>query len=559
MKNTVLNFKYWFDEPGKDTMIKTTENHQILFHAAELLAGNLYPDEIFTNSGMTGREHAEHAKHWANSWFKFRGRFGLTEFHSNIYYNETMPALINLADFSQDEEISTKAAMMLDLMAFDLANNYFKGSYATAHGRTADGLEVGLGQDKLPGRENTHETAWLMLGLSDHRDSSHFTAAFLATSDYFPPAILEGIASDAFLLNEHKERSSLSLDEADLYGIGFTSEEDIVSWWNMSGLVGPKVIDGSLYLMKKYDMRGCLGGLNDDLVATLIRIASAVHLTNPAGYSKMLGDVTRGIMLESASTYTYRTPDYQLSGVQDHQKGMNGLQELIWQASLDPYATVFTNSGPTLRGENYMGGWKPRATLYRNVGIIQYDRDLQLPEIEAALMILGIEPYNIAYFPKWAFDDEVISKGHWTFGHKGDGYVGLYSFIKPVWQENNIELRVPGKQNLYIVEMGSRSENGSFEAFMDGLSGAKIQAAIKCKGFDVKYHSPSQGLVSVGWDGPMIVNGSPVDIGPYKRFDNKYCSQEFGTEKTIIDFAGKSLELDIANATRMYYDMRMSP
>jgi hypothetical protein len=53
----------------------------------------------------------------------------------------------------------------------------------------------------------------------------------------------------------------------------------------------------------------------------------------------------------------------------------------------------------------------------------------------------------------------------------------------------------------------------------------------------------------------MTVNGSPVDIGPYKRFDNKYCSQEFGTEKTVIDFDGKSLELDFANATRSYYNM----
>ena len=57
----------------------------------------------------------------------------------------------------------------------------------------------------------------------------------------------------------------------------------------------------------------------------------------------------------------------------------------------------------------------------------------------------------------------------------------------------------------------------------------------------------------------MTVNGNVVDTGPYKRFDDRYCQQEFGDEKTIIDFAGKSLELDFANATREYYDMRMGP
>ena len=57
----------------------------------------------------------------------------------------------------------------------------------------------------------------------------------------------------------------------------------------------------------------------------------------------------------------------------------------------------------------------------------------------------------------------------------------------------------------------------------------------------------------------MLVAGKNISIGTYKRFDNKYCSQEFGTEKTVIDFNGKSLELDFANATRTYWDMRMNP
>jgi hypothetical protein len=561
MKTTVLNFRYFYDEPGETETITTTENHQILFNTAELLAGRLYPDETFTNSGMTGLQHVEHALHWVNSWLGFRGRFGLTEYHSNIYYNETMPALVNLVDFSDDVEISTKAAMLLDLMAFDFANNYFKGSYATAHGRTEDGKEVGLGPDKLPGRESTHETAWLMLGIGSHLDSSHFTATFLATSSYVPPAILEEIAEDAAPANEHKERMSLSLNDAESFGVGFSKEEDVIYWWTMTGMVAPHVVDGSIMLMDKYDLGADVSsdlGMSDDDFSTFIKVSAVAHLTNPTGYSNMLADLTRGIMLESPNTYTYRTPDYQLSGVQDHQKGMSSMQELIWQGSLDKYATVFTNSGPTLRGEEYVGGWKPRATLYKNMGIIQYDRNPELPLIELFMLAMGPEYYNLAYFPKWAFD-EVVTKGHWVFGRKGDGYVGLYSYFKAFWQENGIELRVLGKQNFYIVEMGSRSENGSFEAFTSALTNAGIDATIKWRGFDVKYQSPSQGLVSVGWDGPMTVNGSPVDIGPYKRFDNRYCSQEFGTEKTVIDFDGKSLELDFANAMRTYYKTGTGP
>src|SRR5690606_27598708 len=42
------DFKYWIDEPGFDDMVYWSENHVILFAAAEYLAGQLMPDEWFT-------------------------------------------------------------------------------------------------------------------------------------------------------------------------------------------------------------------------------------------------------------------------------------------------------------------------------------------------------------------------------------------------------------------------------------------------------------------------------------------------------------------------------
>ena len=56
LRQTILGFKYWPDEPGVDSMCYWTENHHLLFSTCEMLAGQLFPDEIFTNSGMTGRE-----------------------------------------------------------------------------------------------------------------------------------------------------------------------------------------------------------------------------------------------------------------------------------------------------------------------------------------------------------------------------------------------------------------------------------------------------------------------------------------------------------------------
>ena len=54
IKDAILNWKFWLDEPNTTYVEMWTENHQILNHSIEYLAGQLFPDEIFTNNGQTG-------------------------------------------------------------------------------------------------------------------------------------------------------------------------------------------------------------------------------------------------------------------------------------------------------------------------------------------------------------------------------------------------------------------------------------------------------------------------------------------------------------------------
>ena len=61
MKDTVLGFKYWVDEPGDTVMYMGSENHRLLFHVAEWMAGLLFPTEEFTNSRQNGLFHSHKA------------------------------------------------------------------------------------------------------------------------------------------------------------------------------------------------------------------------------------------------------------------------------------------------------------------------------------------------------------------------------------------------------------------------------------------------------------------------------------------------------------------
>ena len=51
--HSLIHFKYWLDEPGEVNACYFTENHQILYHSAEYLAGQLYPDAVFPSNGMS--------------------------------------------------------------------------------------------------------------------------------------------------------------------------------------------------------------------------------------------------------------------------------------------------------------------------------------------------------------------------------------------------------------------------------------------------------------------------------------------------------------------------
>ena len=223
IEEAVLGFKYWIDEPGQDQMCYWTENHQILYHSNELLAGQLFPDDVFSNAGMTGREHTEHAERLAERWLDFRGQFGFSEWHSNVYFNEDIPALVNLADFAESGAIRTKAAAVLDIVAFDMASNYFKGHFATVHGRTYESKFLDGLQD------STREAAWIMLGLGSYESTGNFSGSFLATSEnYWTPGLLEDVAVATESFHEHRQRDGVDVTDGPVWGVGYEEHDDII-------------------------------------------------------------------------------------------------------------------------------------------------------------------------------------------------------------------------------------------------------------------------------------------------------------------------------------------
>ncbi|MBN2390613.1 MAG: hypothetical protein JXR84_07815 [Anaerolineae bacterium] len=203
LKECVLNFKYWHDEPGADAMCYTTENHSILFHTCEVLAGQLYPDEIFTNTGQTGQWHREKGERLALAWLKTRGATGFWEWDSNCYFEEDLLALSHLASLAETEHVVELAAVVIDKMLFTMAVNSYKGVFGSTHGRTYSPM-IKSGQ-----LEPTSGICRLMWGQGVYNQHLRGLVA-MACSGYDFPLMIAGIATDRREEMWNRERHVIS-------------------------------------------------------------------------------------------------------------------------------------------------------------------------------------------------------------------------------------------------------------------------------------------------------------------------------------------------------------
>ena len=136
VRTALIGFKYWIDQPGLDAMCYFTENHQMVWHTAEMLVGEALPDEEFANTGWSGRRHAQHGREHAEAWMRRKLAGGFSEFDSNAYLAIDSLALTSVVEFAEDVSLRRLAEALLDKMLLSLACNSWRGVHGAAHGRT---------------------------------------------------------------------------------------------------------------------------------------------------------------------------------------------------------------------------------------------------------------------------------------------------------------------------------------------------------------------------------------------------------------------------------------
>ncbi|MDX1695340.1 MAG: hypothetical protein R3208_16370 [Ketobacteraceae bacterium] len=542
----VLGFKYWIDEPGIDDMVYWSENHQILFHACAFLMGQMFPDAVFTNSGMTGMELKNKHRPMLLRWLELRARAGFSEWHSNNYYEEDIGPLLNLVDFADDPLVARNAEGVAQLLLLDMALYSHGGVFGGSHGRTFERNNV------TPERAATRGVNHLVFAQGSFTGTSGVSFSPLSVTTRFrpdPTIVLIGRKdwhSAQGIPAVWNDYSRMGFDPGNAHEFGVSLDpdnyDDVVIWWGNGGYILPEVVGGTFETGKAYDIfEGSeffrpFGGL------VLFWDMGAL---DPVLKNPLYLNAAQAISLQTTHTVSHHKPGAMLSVAQDKSKGNLSFQNHAWSAVLNGNIKVFSNHPLLNNGTNsnldyYTGAASmPRIAQYEDVALI-----LNKPNALLTALASDAARTTHAFWPVERFD-EVHKAGRWHFGRKDDGYIALYSHnrgnITKEGRFANREIIAPGIINLWICEIGWQGEDGSFADFIERVSQQKVSFQ---KYYDQRVlYSSDQGELRFSWSGDFSVNGQKVPLTDNPRYGNPFVQTQWKDSRFHLQAGELSSEI----------------
>lgn len=570
IEDRMVGFKHWYTEPTPDGVVDQrwywSENHRIIYHAVEYLSGQAFPDATFTNDGRSGTEHRDHAAERIDEWVDEKARLGFVEWHSDVYYQKDIVALLTLVEFADDAEIVTKASMLLDLVLFDLALHTLDANNGVTHGRSY------MKDKSRAADQSVFGAAKLLFDQTDEpwaRPGDPGAALLSRAQRYRMPEVIRRVATspDEMVDREHMgvpldPNAPVTDDPEAPYGYDFDDPANVPFWWDRNALTSWQVVPLTLATAEEY-------GLWESDFFSPYRVIAEIAATDERAaqdLAQTLGHVAAGRLMSEVDTITYRTGDVMLSSAQDYRFGDYGDQFHMWQATLGADAVVFTThpkeepeTGTQWPdGDGYWNGTGsiPRSAQHGAAAIHVY-RPAFVPVETPPLDSFTYLDVTHAYFPTERFD-EVTQEGNWTFARKGDGYVGLWSATPASWRApldgeftngltEDFDLVAPGAENVWVVQVGDATRSGTFEEFTAALVAAtpEVDDALS-----VRFDSPSEGLMEWGPEGPLTVAGEEVVLHQDRRYDNPWAQAPFRAGVIEISDGDVSLRLDFDTWSR---------
>lgn len=595
IKKTFLDFKYNMDEPGEDSMCFWSENHQILFAVSEFLAGQEWPNEVFTNSGLTSEQHKEKALKIINIWMEQKYKYGFFEWLSNNYYAENLAPMANYIEYSKDTDSVEKMKLILDLIWFDVAthsvNNTFVAASSRMYGdnKSSDmhGNRIRTAMSAIWGKIDTQNVVYtkseiekqMLYGVVDLETTIKLVGidaqimqnyvAMHKKGLYKIPQVIYDIALDTEP-TVIKLSSGLTTAEMEKEGLIGQDYNQIMAQLGSESVTNKEVIENTLNFLSRTKMyRNKFVNPFKFINIKLLRL-----LKVPRFLSSKFNLMTNGIALGRGDIYSYRNKHYCLTTAMAQEVNMCGAQAHIWSANISPDLAVYTthparNDDSKEKHSSSPGYWvgngrQPMSVQEENVNITIY----KMPT-KKRLLEFHIADITHAYLPKEKFDKLQI-EDNYIFGKKGkvllamitngvmeyspyDSYAASVlcqhdaqmAKISEINLEQEFDLvRIGGKYHTYVTEL-SDTDCESFNDFKARIKNNIIES----DGGVVKYKTKGK-LLQASYNKTFLIDGEKQGFN-YRRFDSKYCVAERKSDIFTFSHNDKKWLLDYKKNIRM--------
>ena len=584
IKKTFLDFKYFMDEPGDDSMCYWSENHLLLFAVSEYLAGQEWPNEVFSNNSMTGKEHMQKAKTRIDAWMEQRFNFGFSEYLSNNYLAEDIAPMANYIAYSQDEKSVEQMKIIMDTLWLDVAlnsvNNRFVATSSRMYGNNKAGNFYGNsiqaamnilwgneGAEKVLSNPYLTEKEKKQIKDSLEKEPNYIVLCFndiVKKGIYTLPQAIKDIAlTDETFVSE----MSCGLSPEDMVKENLIGQapHQIMAQWGAETFTNHQVIKNTLAYLKNNKMYRCsFVSYFKFLNLTILRFV------NWEKFAKKHNILPHGIATGRGNVYNYRTRHYSMSTSVCKNVDMCGAQDHEWIANIGESLTLFTTH-PAGNGQSRYGaspgywignGRLPMSVQNENVNITIYkipDKK-RLGETAVASMTHAFMPKD--FYDEFELDDNMvlarkngvlvalISNGKLEYKpfdessakgiHKGRKFPEEYRL------KSEFDLcRFGGKYHIYITEL-SDADKETFEEFKARIRNNKVRFINDSK---VEYTTDSASL-TVSYEKEWTINGKAAKK-EFLRFNSKFCKAERKPDTITVDSGKNRLTLDFANAKRV--------
>ncbi|MFA0813120.1 fascin domain-containing protein [Microbulbifer epialgicus] len=475
--NEIIKLPYWQDEDTEGKRVYTSENHVLMWLSSSWL--------LWEMEGWNIGGGPEKLRERLVRYLEVKKQYGIYESTSNIYSPFSLTALLNLYDYSEDQEIKTLAGQVALILLNDIAmvtNDL--GVAIAVDSRTYEGVHQDL--NFLNNKFARYTALITGKGPQDFMGSTHMDIFAMTTLDVSSVAYnrLEKLNGEINI----SYSSGHPISEVDSVWAGLDLQDKLIFSQSAGAYAHPELIDEML----EYYLNP-LAGLNFFLEDLIVESNLADDIVDMSGVllTETSAPFTTSSIISEKTMDLYRHGNVQLSSYQDYHAGNAGWQQQPWIATTGTIP-VYTRSGAEY------GGWKaggqeqmnthlPYIKQNENVALVLYKPAMELrfmDGVNRATNFLPVDDFLTApvnlHWPAEQFD-ETTSFQNWLFAREGDGYVAVYrhcldtkTFVR---DEEIIELHsCNADEQVWAAVVGNNQTHDSFSNFIFTVSQSKIKS-----------------------------------------------------------------------------------